>query len=194
MGYEMTRPAQKLLGMGSVASSFLLMLFTLAVPYVNHFGDEENNYTFYTKWNGYWREGNMTFFFRSRDLFNFPASASILIGLGLLIAILGSVYFFWLTYQNKSCYITRERPGPIGGVIMYVGIIFYFIGSFIYERWATGAPRPQYGWPLDNNFLVETVRLSPTFWFGLVLGFIVFAFASMNIVYFFDTKDKRPVK
>lgn len=194
MGYEMTRPAQRWLGIGSILTSLLLMLFTLAVPYVNHFGDEDTNFTFYTKWNGYWREGNMTFFFRAKDLYDFPIAASALIGLGLLVSIIGAGYLFWLTYQNKSCYFTRERPGPIGGIVMFIGISIYFIGSFIYEHWASGSPRPSYGWPFNDNFIVETVRLSPTFWFGIVLGFIVLALAAMNVVYYFDTRDKRPVK
>lgn len=194
MGYEMTRPAQKWLGIGTIVGAFFLMLFTLAVPYVNHFGEEGNRYTYYTRWNGKWREGQMTTFNDASELLNFPQAATWLIGLGLLIAIIGAGYLFWLTYQNKSCMITRERPGPVGGIIVSVGIIFYFIGSFIYESWASGAPRPLAGWPADSDFVATTVRISPTFWFGIVIAFITLAFATMNIVYYFDTKSKRPVK
>lgn len=170
------------------------MLFTLAVPYVNHFGEEGSRFTFYTKWNGNWRQGNMSFFYNARELLNFPASASVFIGLGLLIAIAGSGYLFWLVNQNKNCYFTRERPGPMGGIFTFVGITLYFIGSFIYEKWAAGTPRPLNGWPVDDDFLIDTVRISPTFWIGLVIAFIIFALAIMNVVYYLDTRSKRPVK
>ena len=71
---------------------------------------------------------------------------------------------------------------------------FYLIGSLIYERWATGSPRPEIGWPSDNDFLPSTVRLSPTFWIGLVIVFVAIALSAMSIVYYLDTVSKRPVK
>ncbi|HUT80903.1 MAG TPA: hypothetical protein VMZ29_06850 [Candidatus Bathyarchaeia archaeon] len=194
MGYEMTRPAQKWLGIGSVLGAFVIMLFTLAVPYVNHFGNETNNYTFFTKWNGKWREGQMTTYNNNDLLLDFPKSAPILIGVGLLIILIGAGYLFWLTYSNKSCYILRERPGPVSGIIMIIGLVLYFTGSFIYEGWASGSPRPASGWPADNNFIVETVRISPTFWLGIALGLIIMFFAVTNILYYLDTHSKRPVK
>ena len=81
MGYEMTRPAQKWLGLGVVAGAFLLLLFTMAVPYVNHFGSGTHRYTYFTRWNGKWREGQMTTYNGADELFNFPKSASWFIGL-----------------------------------------------------------------------------------------------------------------
>jgi hypothetical protein len=186
----MTRPAQKWIGMLLVATSFLLMLFTLAVPYVNHFGSE----VYFTKWNGRWREGNMTFYYGPGELLDFPMAASALIGLGLLVALIGAGYLFWLTYQNKSCYFTREKPGPMGGIISATGIIMYFIGSLIYEKWASGTPRPLDGWLQDPDFDPSIVRLSPTFWVGLIFAFIVLTIATINVVYYLDTRSKRPVK
>jgi hypothetical protein len=82
----------------------------------------------------------------------------------------------------------------MGGIFTIVGITLYFIGSFIYERWASGTPRPSGGWPVDNDFLIDTVRISPTFWIGLVLALIIMTLATMNVVYYFDTRSKRPVK
>ncbi len=190
----MTRPAQKWIGIGVIFATFLLMLFTMAVPYVNHFGDETNKYTYFTRWNGKWKEGQQTVFNDANELFNFPKAAPWLMGLGLLSAFAGAIYLFWLTYINKPCYFLRERPGPIGGGVVILGMIFYLIGSLIYERWATGSPRPEYGWPADNDFLVSTVKLSPTFWFGLVIAFIALALSTMSIVYYLDTVSKRPVK
>ncbi|NHJ85425.1 MAG: hypothetical protein FK734_08170 [Asgard group archaeon] len=194
MGYEMTRPAQKWTGTGIIASAFFLILFTLAVPYVNHFGEEGSRYTYYTKWSGNWKEGQMTIFNRADSLFNFPKSASIFIGLGLLIAIIGAIYVFWLVYSNKPCYITRERPGPVGGIIVIIGAIFYFIGNLIYLKWSLGSPRPDYGWPADNDFDILTVSMSPTFWIGLALATIILGLASTSIIYYLDTVSKRPVK
>jgi hypothetical protein len=194
LGYEMTRPAQKWLGIGLILTAFVLMLFTLAVPYINHFGTDQNKYTYYTRWNGQWKQGQQTTFSEPGLLLDFPNSAPWFIGIGLLIAFIGAGYLFWLTYSNKACYITREKPGPIGGSISLFGIILYIIGNFIYERWATGSPRPILGWPADSDFLVSTVRLSPTFWIGIALGIVIIALGTMNILYYFDTISKRPVK
>ena len=190
----MTRPAQKWLGAGSIFGAFLLILFTMAVPYVNHFGDVDNNFTYFTKWSGRWKYGQETYFHSANELYNFPAAAAWLIGLGLLITAGGAVYLFWLTYSNKPCYFTRERPGPVGPGITGFGILLYLIGSLIYERWAYGAPRPAFGWPGDDRFLPETVRISPTYWIGIVLAILVFAIAITSIVYYLDTRSKRPVK
>ena len=77
---------------------------------------------------------------------------------------------------------------------MTVGAIIYFIGSFIYEKWAYGSPRPLAGWPTDNNFVASTVRISPTFWIGIILGIVIIVLATMNIIYYFDTISKRPTK
>ncbi|RLI72886.1 MAG: hypothetical protein DRP02_00495 [Candidatus Gerdarchaeota archaeon] len=194
MGYEMTRPAQKWLGLGVVAGAFLLLLFTMAVPYVNHFGSGTHRYTYFTRWNGKWREGQMTTYNGADELFNFPKSASWFIGIGLLIVLIGAGYLFWLTYSNKPDYFTHERPGPIGGIVTSVGLIFYFIGNLIYEHWAYGSPRPLSGWPADSNFDETTVRLSPTFWLAFVIALITFTFATMSILYYLDTVSKRPVK
>ena len=194
MGYEMTRPSQKWIAIGLIFTAFVLMLFTLAVPYINHFGEESSRYTYYTRWNGQWKQGQQTTFNDPALLLDFPNAAPWFIGIGLLITVIGAGYLIWLTYSNKACYFTREKPGPVGGSVALVGIIFYFIGNFIYERWATGTPRPIVGWPADNDFIILTVRLSPTFWFGIVLGIVVLALGAMNIIYYFDTVSKRPVK
>ena len=190
----MTRPAQKWIGTGTIITAFLLILFTMAVPYINHFGDDQHRYTYYTRWNGKWKEGQQTVFNDASELHDFPAAAPWLMGIGLLIAAAGAIYIFWLTYSNKPCYILRERPGPVGGGVVILGIIFYLIGSLVYERWAAGSPRPEYGWPADNDFLASSVRISPTFWIGIVIALIAFALASMSIVYYLDTVSKRPVK
>ena len=70
----------------------------------------------------------------------------------------------------------------------------YLIGSLIYENWAYAAPKPLEGWPGDDDFLALSVRISPTFWVGLVIALGIFAVATMNIVYYLDSVDKRPVK
>ncbi|NHJ33017.1 MAG: hypothetical protein FK732_09145 [Asgard group archaeon] len=195
MGYEMTRPAQKWTGIGLLVTAFVLILFTLAVPYINHFGsDEGGKYTYYTRWNGKWKSGQQTTFSDPDLLLDFPGAAPWLIGIGLLISVIGSGYLFWLTYTNKSCYFIREKPGPIGGSVAIFGIIFNFIGNFIYERWASGSPRPLIGWPAASEFDVTTVRISPTFWISIFLGLIIVALGAMNIIYYFDTVSKRPVK
>lgn len=194
MGYEMTRPSQKWIAIGLILTAFVLMLFTLAVPYINHFGDEGSRYTYYTRWNGQWKQGQQTTFNDPALLLDFPNAAPWFIGIGLLITIIGAGYLIWLTYSNKACYFTREKPGPVGGSVALFGIIFYFIGNFIYEHWATGTPRPIVGWPADNDFIILTVRLSPTFWMGIALGIIILALGAMNIIYYFDTVSKRPVK
>lgn len=179
------------------------MLFTLAVPYINHFGtvvisadgsETVHRYTYYTRWNGQWKQGQQTTFNDPGLLLDFPSAAPWFIGLGLLITIIGAGYLVWLTYSNKACYFTREKPGPVGGSVALVGVIFYFIGNFIYEHWATGTPRPLAGWPADSDFSILAVRLSPTFWIGLVLGVVILALSTMNILYYFDTVSKRPVK
>ena len=110
----MTRPAQKWIGVGSIITAFLLILFILAVPYINHFGTEEGSYTYFTRWNGKWREGQQTTYNPSSELLNFPTVAPVFIGIGLFISLIGAGYLFWLTYSNKGCYILREKPGPIG--------------------------------------------------------------------------------
>jgi len=190
----MTRPSQKWLGIGTIFGAFFLMLFTLAVPFVNHFGEDGSRYTYFTKWNGKWREGQMTTYNNADMLLDYPKAATWLIGLGLIVIFLGAGYLFWLTYSNKACYVLREKPGPIGGLTILVGVVLFFIGSFIFEDWASGSPRPLAGWPSDKDFLVETVRISPTFWVGIVIALIVMAFATMNILYYLDTHSKRPVK
>ncbi|NHJ04118.1 MAG: hypothetical protein EAX90_04800 [Candidatus Heimdallarchaeota archaeon] len=196
MGYEMTRPSQKWLGVGAVAIAFFLLIFTLAVPYVNHFGEEGSYFSYFTKWSGRWRSDNLppNTFGSVDELLNFPISASVLIGIGLLISIIGSVYLFWLTYSNKPCYFARERPGPVGGATIFLGIVLYIIGSFIYEKWIFGSPRPAEGWPGDKDFVSTTVRISPTFWIGLVAAFLLMAIATTSVIYYLDTLDKRPVK
>ncbi|MBD3191429.1 MAG: hypothetical protein GF308_12345 [Candidatus Heimdallarchaeota archaeon] len=196
MGYEMTRPAQKWLGVGNVVLAFLCILFTLAVPYVNHFGEEGRQFSYYTKWSGRWRSDLLppNTFESASALLDFPISASVLIGLGLLISVIGAGYLFWLTYSNKPCRITNEKPGPVGGAIVAFGAILAIIGNLIYENWAYGSPRPENGWPGTKNFLPETVRISPTFWIGFVLLLITFGLAITSVVYYFDTVSKRPVK
>ncbi|MFW9924421.1 MAG: hypothetical protein ACFFDW_14150 [Candidatus Thorarchaeota archaeon] len=196
MGYEMTRPAQKWIGVGSIFGAFFMILFTLAVPYVNHFGDEDHKFSYFTKWSGRWRSDNLppNTYEGGDTLLNFPKSAPILIGIGVLVVVIGAIYIFWLTYSNKPCYITRERPGPVGGIILFVGIILYFAGNLVYEKWAYGSPRPTVGWPGDPDFIANTVRISPTYWIGLVIAFIMMAFSVMTVVYFLDTREKRPVK
>lgn len=192
----MTRPAQKWLGIGAIFGAFFLLLFTMAVPYVNHFGDENHKFSYYTKWTGRWRSDNLppNTFAGPDELLNFPVSGPILIGIGILVIFIGAGYLFWLTYQNKPCFITRERPGPVGGSILFLGATLYLIGSLIYEQWAYGSPRPAEGWPGDPDFLPSSVRISPTFWIGIVIAIIIMAFATMTIIYYFDTKEKRPVK
>ncbi len=192
----MTRPSQKWLGIGVIIGAFSLLLFTMAVPYVNHFGTGNRNFTYYTKWSGRWRSDNLAqgTFGDAVDLLDFPMAASILIGLGLFIIAVGSVYQFWLTYQNKPCYFTRERPGPVGGGSVFIGSILYLIGSLIYARWAAGTPRPAAGWPANKDFIESTVRISPTFWLGIAIVIIIMAFATMNVIYYLDTVEKRPVK
>lgn len=174
----------------------MIILFTLAVPYVNHFGDDDHRYSYFTKWSGRWRSDNLppNTYAKANELFNFPVSAAWLIGLGLLVTAVGAGYLFWLTYSNKNCYFTRERPGPVGGGVMILGTIFYLIGSLIYEGWAVTAPKPAAGWPGDDDFLATSVRISPTFWVGLVIAIGIFAVATMSIVYYLDSVDKRPVK
>ncbi|MHA1557900.1 MAG: hypothetical protein ACTSPM_13315 [Candidatus Heimdallarchaeota archaeon] len=196
MGYEMTRPSQKWLGIGVLIGAFTLLLFTMAVPYVNHFGTDDSSFTYYTKWSGRWRSDNIAqgTFGDASQLLNFPASAPVLIGIGLLIISIGAVYVFWLTYQNKPCYFTRERPGPVGGGAVFLGGLLYLIGSLIYARWASGSPRPISGWPADKDFVPSTVRISPTFWLGIAIVIIIMAFATMNAIYYLDTVEKRPVK
>ena len=192
----MTRPAQKWIGVGTIAGAFVLLIFTMAVPYVNHFGTEESSFTYFTKWNGRWRSDTLAqgTFGDTSELLNFPIAAPILIGIGLLVIVLGAIYQFWLTYQNKPCYFTRERPGPVGGAVTFTGGILYLIGSLIYERWSYGSPRPLAGWPGDKDFIESTVRISPTFWIGIVLALIIMAFSTMAVVYYLDTIEKRPVK
>jgi len=192
----MTRPSQKWLGALGILGAFMIILFTLAVPYVNHFGDDDHRYSYFTKWSGRWRSDNLppNTYANAKTLFNFPASAAWLIGLGLLITAIGAGYLFWLTYSNKNCYFTRERPGPVGGSVMMLGSLFYLIGSLIYEGWAYAAPKPAAGWPGDDDFLATSVRISPTFWVGLVITIGIFAVATMSIVYYLDSADKRPVK
>ncbi|MEA2071446.1 MAG: hypothetical protein U9O98_09165 [Asgard group archaeon] len=198
MGYEMTRPAQKWLGIISVLTSLLLMLFTLAVPYVNHFGTDEDQFTYYTRWNGRWRSDLLppNTFENADLLLNFPKSASWLIGLGVLLMIGGAVYLFWITYTNRADYILREKPGPIGGGIIVLGSLLYLTGSLIYENWAYGSPRPLSGWPGigTGRFLTETVRLAPTFWIGFAFALILFGLGFTSIIYYLDTLSKRPVK
>lgn len=192
----MTRPAQKWIGLGVITGAFVLLIFTMAVPYVNHFGTDDNHFTYFTKWSGRWRSDNLAqgTFSDASKLLNFPISASILIGIGLFIIVVGATYSFWLTYQNKPCYITRERPGPVGGGAVILGSLLYLIGSLIYEKWASGTPRPLDGWPSDKDFVPSTVTLSPTFWMGIVIVVLVMALAVMNIIYYLDTVEKRPVK
>ena len=196
MGYEMTRPAQKWIGVGILLGAFTLLLFTMAVPYVNHFGTDDSSFTYYTKWSGRWRSDNLAqgTFGDATALLDFPLAAPILIGIGLFILAVGAVYQFWLTYQNKPCYFTRERPGFVGGATSFLGGILYLIGSLIYERWAYGAPRPAAGWPGDSDFIPSTVRMAPTFWFGIAIVIIILALSTMNVVYYLDTVEKRPVK
>ncbi len=192
----MTRPSQKWIGIGVLLGAFTLLLFTMAVPYVNHFGDNDNHYTYFTKWSGRWRSDKLAqgTFGNVAELLNFPISASVLIGIGLFIITVGATYQFWLTYQNKPCYFTRERPGPVGGGGVFLGSIIYLIGSLIYERWASGSPRPLEGWPSDNDFIASTVRISPTFWLGIGIVIIIMVFSTMNVLYYLDTVEKRPVK
>ncbi|MHA1442918.1 MAG: hypothetical protein ACTSPK_13825 [Candidatus Heimdallarchaeota archaeon] len=196
MGYEMTRPSQKWLGVIGIFGAFMMILFTLAVPYINHFGDDDSRYSYFTKWSGRWRSDNLppNTFDNASGLYNFPMSAAWLIGLGLLIMVIGAGYLFWLTYSNKACYFTREKPGPIGGSILILGTLFYLMGSMIYESWAYTAPKPAAGWPGDDDFLAYTVRLSPTFWIGLVIALGIFSIGVMSLVYYLDSVDKRPVK
>jgi hypothetical protein len=192
----MTRPAQKWIGVGTIAMAFLVTLFTLAVPYVNHFGEGQKMYTYYTKWSGRWRSDLLPpgTFAGADSLYNFPTAAPVFIGIGILIMIAGAFYLFWLTYSNKACYFTREKPGPVGGATMVIGSIFYLIGNLIYESWAFGSPRPLEGWPGDNQFVSTTVRISPTFWVGIVIGIIALALGTMSVIYYLDTVEKRPVK
>ena len=174
----------------------MIVLFTLAVPYVNHFGDANHMYSYFTKWSGRWRSDNLppNTYESGKLLLDFPSSAAWLIGLGVLLAAAGAGYLFWLTYSNKPCYFTREKPGPVGGGLMVLGTLFYLIGSLIYEGWACGAPKPAVGWPGDTDFYALTVRISPTFWFGLVIALGIFAVGIMSVVYYLDSVEKRPVK
>ena len=192
----MTRPAQKWIGVGLIFASFALLLFTLAVPYVNHFGEQDSYFTYFTKWSGRWRsEFDSPGTFNGADeLLNFPVAAPVLIGIGLIITVIGSAYTFWLTYSNKPCYFTRERPGPVGGAATFAGVLFYIIGSLIYESWAYGSARPLEGWPGNEDFIAWTVKISPTFWISFVLAFIIMALSTMTVVYYLDTVEKRPVK
>ena len=192
----MTRPAQKWLGAGAVFGAFFLLLFTMAVPYVNHFGEEGSYFSYFTKWSGRWRSDNLppNTFGLINELLDFPVAAPILIGIGLLVIFIGAVYLFWLTYSNKPCYFTRERPGPVGGGVIFFGALLYFIGSFLYEKWTYGSPRPAEGWPGDKDFIATTVRMSPTFWVGLVIALIIMAISVTSVIYYLDTVEKRPVK
>ncbi|TFF85090.1 hypothetical protein EU523_00490 [Candidatus Heimdallarchaeota archaeon] len=195
MGYEMTRPTQKWLGFALVASCFVLMLFTFAVPYINHFTGGKYQYTYFTKWNGRWRSDLLpaNTFGKPSELHNFPISASVFIGLGMFIAFAGGIYAFYLTYSNKSCFFTRKRPGPVPGAAVFAGCVLYLIGSLIYERWAFGSPRPAEGWPGDPKFSPTMVRLSPTFWISLVIAFIAMAFSVWSVVFHFEIEAKKPV-
>ena len=64
---------------------------------------------------------------------NFPDALFILGLIGLVLIILGSLYYLTLATTNNRCLISkRNAPGPIAGLLFLLGGLIGFIGLMIF--------------------------------------------------------------
>jgi len=114
-----------------VLLSILNIIFFTTTAIVSYYFNSDNFWRYFFNGNVKWRIGG-TLLVTHDD--NFPSAFAIITLIGLVVIILGSLYWFGLVLTNrKKCLLTNNSlPGPFIGVLLGFGGLLGFIGNMTF--------------------------------------------------------------
>jgi hypothetical protein len=107
------------------------LIFLTAFPVISSYTDSDNWYRIFFNAKVKWRLVGITTVYSAS---NFPIAFTLLSLIGIIVIILGSIYWLFHTFAGKNnCALSNFRlPGPVTGVLLGLGGVIGFIGSMVF--------------------------------------------------------------
>jgi hypothetical protein len=120
---------------------------------------------------------------------NFTQAVPILVLIGSISIVLGSLYWFLLALSGNDCILTnRKIPGPITGVLSIVGGVVGFIGTMIFIDFGK---EPQIN-DMSAIFLASTdLSYRFAFYFCIVIFSLYLLLGILLLFMTFTGRDKK---
>lgn len=110
--------------------SVLGLILMLTTSFLSIYDDYENYFRIFYNGDTRFRAGDVII---NGDASDFPAAVPVLVLIGIITILLGSVYMTILALTKRDCFISNKKaPGPISGALLVFGGLFGFIGMMVF--------------------------------------------------------------